>query len=127
MRHVSYRILIVDDSEVFRRTAAQLLAKRGLELAGAVADGEAAVAAVSADCPDGILLDINLPRRDGFAVAALISSTCPAATIVLTSSDIEKVPGTVLDGCGAAAFVPKTNLATTDLHTLFARPGQALR
>ena len=31
MRHVSYRILIVDDSEVFRRTAAQLLAKRGFE------------------------------------------------------------------------------------------------
>jgi len=56
MRHVSYRILIVDDSEAFRRTAAQLLAKRGFESAGAVADGEAALAAVRNDCPDGILL-----------------------------------------------------------------------
>ena len=127
MRHVSYRILIVDDSEAFRRAAAQLLVKRGFEPAGSVADGEAALAAVRSDCPDGILLDINMPGRDGFAVAALISSACPAATIVLTSSDIEKVPGTVLDSCGATAFVPKTDLAVTDLHTLFSRPGQALR
>ena len=121
------RILIVDDSESFRRIAVQLLAARGLEPLATASDGETALDAVSDDCPDGILLDINLPGRDGFAVAALIAATCPAATIVLTSSDIEKVPGTVLDSCGAAAFVPKTSLATTDLQALFARPGQDLR
>jgi CheY-like chemotaxis protein len=121
------RILVVDDSESFRRTAAQLLAARGLEPLGAACDGQAALAAVSADCPDGILLDINLPGQDGFAVAALIASACPVATIVLTSSDIEDVPGAVLRSCGAVAFVPKTNLATTDLQTLFAGPDQDRR
>lgn len=124
MRHVPYRILIVDDSEPFRRTAAQLLARRGFEPAGAVADGEAALAVVSSDCPDGILLDINMPGRDGFAVAASISSVCPTV-IVLTSSDVEEVPGSVLKACGAAAFVPKVELATADLEGLFSagRPG----
>ena len=121
------RILVVDDSESFRRTAAQLLAARGLEPLGAACDGQAALAAVSADCPDGILLDINLPGQDGFAVAALIASACPVATIVLTSSDIEDVPGAVVRSCGAVAFVPKTNLATTDLQTLFAGPDQDRR
>ena len=121
------RILVVDDSESFRRTAAQLLAARGLEALPAARDGEAALAAVSAECPDGILLDINLPGQDGFAVAALIASACAAATIVLTSFDIDDVPGTVLRSCGAAAFVPKINLATTDLRTLFVRPGQDRR
>ena len=127
MRHVAYRILIVDDSELFRRTAAQLLAARGFEPTGAVADGEAALAAVSGECPDGILLDINMPGRDGFAVAASISSVCPAA-IVLTSSDIDDVPSAALKACGAAAFVPKTELAMTDLEGLFSTgrsgPGQ---
>jgi len=130
MRHVAYRILIVDDSELFRRTAAQLLAKRGFEPTGAVADGETALAAVSADCPDGILLDINLPGRDGFAVAASISSVCPAV-IVLTSSDTDEVPSAALKACGAAAFVPKIELAMADLEGLFANgrpePGQERR
>jgi CheY-like chemotaxis protein len=127
MRRVSCRILVVDDSECFRRTAAQLLAARGLVPLPAVGDGPAALAAVSAGCPDGILLDINLPGRDGFAVAALIASACPAATIVLTSSDTDDVSSAVLRSCGAAAFVPKINLATTDLRTLFAGPGQDRR
>jgi len=130
MRRVSYRILIVDDSEAFRRTAAQLLAKRGFESAGAVADGEAALAAVRSDCPDGILLDINIPGRDGFAVAASISSICPTV-IVLTSSDLDEVPSAALRACGATAFVPKIQLATADLEGLFAirrsGPGQDLR
>jgi CheY-like chemotaxis protein len=120
------RILVVDDSESFRRTAMRLLAKRGLEPLAAAPDGEAALAAVSADCPDGILLDINLPGRDGFAVAALITSVCPATTIVLTSAETEDVPSAALRDCGAAAFVPKIELATTDLKTLFARAGPLL-
>ena len=81
------RILIVDDSESFRSTASVLLTARGFELLGTVPDGEAALAAMAGDCPDGILLDINLPGRDGFAVAAAIAATYPAVRIVLTSSN----------------------------------------
>ena len=119
------RILIVDDSESFRSTASVLLAARGFELVESVPDGEAALALVAGDCPDGILLDINLPGRDGFAVATAIISNCPAVRIVLTSSDTEGVPGAVLKACGATAFVPKTELATADLEALFngAAPG----
>jgi CheY-like chemotaxis protein len=124
------RILIVDDSEPFRRTVGELLAARGFEPLDAVTDGEAALASVPGDCPDGILPDISLPRRAGFAVAASMSSVCPAAAIVLTSSDIDDVPSAELRNCGAAAFVPKIELATADLHRLFAgepKPGQDLR
>ena len=113
------RILIVDDSESFRSTASVLLTARGFELLGSVPDGEAAQAALAGDCPDGILLDINLPGRDGFAVAAAIAATYPAVRIVLTSSDAEEVSGAMLKTCGAAAFVPKTELATADLEALF--------
>jgi glycerol uptake facilitator-like aquaporin len=121
------RILVVDDSESFRLTAEQLLAARGLEPLAAAGDGQAALAAVSADCPDGVLLDVNLPGQDGFAVAALIASACPGVTIVLTSSDTDEVPCAVLKSCGAVAFVPKIELATTDLQTLFAERGQDRR
>ena len=119
IRHVTRRILIVDDSESFRSTASVLLAARGFELLESVPDGEAALAAVADDRPDGILLDINLPGRDGFAVAAAIAATYPAIRIVLTSSDTEHVSGAVLKTSGAAAFVPKTELTTADLQELF--------
>ena len=120
IRHVTRRILIVDDSESFCSTASVLLAARGFELLDSVPDGEAAIAAVAGDCPDGILLDINLPGQDGFTVATAITATYPAVRIVLTSSDTEDVPAAVLlKTCGATAFVPKTELATADLEALF--------
>lgn len=112
--------MIVDDSEPFRRSAGELLAARGFEPVDAVPNGEAALASVSGDCPDGILLDINLPGRDGFSVAASLASMCPTAAIVLTSSEVDDVPRVALRDCGAAAFVPKIELATADLNRLFA-------
>lgn len=118
-RHVTCRILIVDDCESFRSTASVLLAALGLEVLEPVPDGEAALAAVAGDRPDGILLDINLPGRDGFSVATAIAATYPAVRIVLTSSDTDDVSGAVLKTCGATAFVPKTELATADLGALF--------
>jgi CheY-like chemotaxis protein len=124
IRQVTSRILIVDDSQHFRRTAGKLLTARGFELVAAAADGEAALAAAARACPDGILLDINLPGRDGFAVATSLAAACPAARIVLTSSDVDDVPGEELAACGAVAFVPKIKLASADLQRLFTPEGQ---
>jgi CheY-like chemotaxis protein len=115
---VAGRILIVDDSPDFRAIAAKLLAARGFELVEDAADGEQALAAVAAKCPDGILLDINLPGPDGFTVAASLAAFCPGARIVLTSADFDQVPPQVLKACAATAFVPKQELAIADLRAL---------
>jgi CheY-like chemotaxis protein len=116
---VAIRILIVDDNQHFRRQLGELLVLGGLEVVDAAADGQDALAAVVRACPDGVLLDINLPGRDGYAVAASLAAICPAARIVLTSSDVDEVPAAVLLECGATAFVPKTDLATLALRLLF--------
>lgn len=120
MRYVANRILIVDDSQDFRAAAAELLAARGFELIEEAADGDEALSAAARACPDGILLDVNLPESDGFTLAASLASTCHRARIVLTSSEVERVPASVLRDCGARVFVPKEQLATTDLQELFA-------
>jgi DNA-binding NarL/FixJ family response regulator len=117
------RILVVDDSQRFRRAIRELLALRGFEVFDAATDGEEALAAVVRACPDGVLLDINLPGPDGYAVAASLASVCPAASIVLTSSDVDGVPTSVLAECGATAFIPKTELVTVDLRRLFSGEG----
>jgi CheY-like chemotaxis protein len=116
---VGNRILIVDDSPEFRAAAAELLAERGFDVLVTAMDGEHALAAAADGCPDGFLLDINLPGQDGFAVAASLAAACPRARIVLTSAEVDHVPADVLRTCAAVAFVPKHELAVTDLAALF--------
>ncbi len=118
---VAVRILLVDDSPHFRGLAAQLLDAHGFELFGEAADGERALAAVAAECPDGVLLDIDLPGLDGFAVAELLAAACSGAKIVLTSAGVRHVPTRVLESCAAVAFVPKDDLMVADLDSLFRR------
>jgi two-component system, OmpR family, KDP operon response regulator KdpE len=116
---MSSRILVVDDNPHFLRTAQKLLQMRALDPFDLVANGDEALAALDRGCPDGVLLDINLPGRDGFEVAAALAARCPAVPIVLMSSEIDGVDDSQLESCGATAFVPKTDLATTDLDSLF--------
>jgi CheY-like chemotaxis protein len=115
------RILVVDDSPGFRAMAAGLLTERGFDVLAAAGDGEQALAAVADQCPDGILLDVNLPGRDGFAVAASLAAACPGVRIVLTSADIARLPDVVLKDCAAAAFVAKEDLVGADLSQLFTK------
>ena len=119
-RYVASRILIVDDSESFRNAAVGLLAERGFEVRGTAGDVELELVAAAVGCPDGILLVINLPGSDGFAVAASLAAACPRARIVLTSAGVDHVPAEVLRACAAVAFVPKQELAVTDLGALLA-------
>jgi CheY-like chemotaxis protein len=120
---VAPRVLIVDDSPRFRTVAAALLAERGLELLAEAADADQALDSAAAACPDGILLDISLPGRDGFAAAAALAALCPAARIVLTSANFARVEDRLLRRCRAVAFVPKEELAAVDLGALFTAAG----
>ena len=113
-------ILVVDDSPSFHAAAAGLLAERGFDVLLTAYDGEQALAAVASERPDGILLDIGLPGPNGFAVAASLAAACPGIRIVLTSAEFDQVPAGILETSAAAAFVPKDQLAVTDLGALFA-------
>ena len=120
---VTPRVLVVDDSPHFRDAAAVLLAERGIELLAEAGDEEQALDAAVRVRPDGILLDINLPGRDGFAVAAALAAACPGARIVLTSANFAFVPDQLLRDCAAVAFVPKEELAGAALRALFTPAG----
>jgi CheY-like chemotaxis protein len=110
------QVLVVDDSESFRRTLRELLGARGFRVLADAVDGPSALAAVAQQRPDGVLLDINLPGADGLAVAESLTSRYPGLRIVLTSSDVDDVPAEQLDACGARAFIPKTQLVAADLQ-----------
>ena len=63
------RILIVDDEAPARRKLRDLLRREAdVEVVGEAADGVEAVAAIRREAPDVVLLDVQMPRLDGFGV-----------------------------------------------------------
>src|SRR5512142_597926 len=83
---MSKTVLIVDDHPSFRGMARALLESEGFIVVGEAEDGAAAIAQAHALHPDLILLDVQLPDMDGFAVAAELTSNGSRPDIVLTSS-----------------------------------------
>jgi chemosensory pili system protein ChpA (sensor histidine kinase/response regulator) len=61
--------LVVDDSITVRRVTQRLLERNGMRVMTA-RDGMDAVALLAENVPDVILLDIEMPRMDGYEVAA---------------------------------------------------------
>jgi two-component system, LytTR family, response regulator len=83
------RILIVDDEPLARRRLVQLLAEcAGVEIAGQAENGREAVELVRLLRPDVLLLDIEMPGIDGFAVLkGLPQGHAPAIVFVTAFQD----------------------------------------
>jgi DNA-binding NarL/FixJ family response regulator len=112
-------ILIVDDDVPFCRAAAELLADRGFRVVGHARTAREAVVACRRLAPDGILLDVRLPDGHGVQLASALRDGPSPPTIVLTSSDTAAVLPEQLRLSGASAFIPKSQLARSDLERVF--------
>lgn len=65
------RVVIADDHRIFREGLAELLSGTpGIAVVGTAGDGEEALAVTRAARPDVLILDLTMPRLDGYAVAA---------------------------------------------------------
>src|SRR5688500_11814793 len=78
------RVLIVDDEPMVRDVLTRYLTRSGF-LTESASDGEAAIAAFDASRPDLVLLDLMLPRVDGFAVFRSIRARAATPVIMLTA------------------------------------------
>jgi DNA-binding LytR/AlgR family response regulator len=83
------RVLIVDDEPLARRRLVQLLADcDDVEIVGEAGGGAAALKLVELLRPDVLLLDVEMPAVDGFAVLkALPSGAAPAIIFVTAFQD----------------------------------------
>jgi CheY-like chemotaxis protein len=71
---VKKRVLVVDDSATDRQLATMLLQKQGYEVTTAV-DGEEALQKIAAERPPLIVLDIILPKMNGYQVLRQLKTT----------------------------------------------------
>lgn len=105
------RVLIVDDHAFFRSIARQVLTADGFLIVGEAADGAEAIRACGELGPDLVLLDVQLPDIDGFAVAAVLTSSGDSPAVVLVSSRSRTDYGSRIEDCRALGYIPKAELS----------------
>ena len=113
-------VLIVDDHPAFRASAGALLEAEGFTVIGEAADGGSGLAAARRLRPDLVLLDIQLPGLDGFAVAERLAATPSPPAVVLISSREAFAYGPRLATAPARGFIAKRELSGATLAALVA-------
>jgi DNA-binding NarL/FixJ family response regulator len=111
-------VLIVDDHEPFRESASALLGAEGFDVVGGVGDGAGAIAAVDRLRPEIVLLDVQLPDVDGFAVAEQLAVMPDPPQVVLISSRDASAYGPRVRAAAARGFLAKRELSGGSLAAL---------
>jgi len=100
-------VLLVDDSPSLRLMARMVLeSEQGWVVVGEAGDGQEAVDVVEQMCPDVIVLDQQMPLMAGLVALPLLRARCPAARIVMWSSD--PTAQKLAIAAGVDAFVDKS-------------------
>ena len=107
------RILLVDDSPTFLDAATHALAADPrIEIVGTAFSGQEGVDLVAQAQPDLVLMDVAMPRMNGFEATRLIKAQPNAPRIViLTSYDLPHYR-TAAQTAGADSFINKADFGT---------------
>ena len=99
------KILVVDDDRVLADVISFTLRKEGYQIILAH-DGTTALQRWEEDTPDLIILDVNLPKGDGFSICKQIRQTSDTPIILLT---VRREEDDIIHGLelGADDYIPK--------------------
>jgi CheY-like chemotaxis protein len=96
------KILLVEDNEMNRDMLSRRLERRGFKVLFAV-DGEEGVNMAKSECPDIILMDMNMPVLDGWEASRRIKAHPPTAAIPIVALTAHAMTGdrekTLAAGC----------------------------
>jgi len=79
------RVLICDDEPAIRLLWRLAIEREGVDVDEA-ADGIECVDRAEANCPDVVILDLYMPRRDGMATLPMLRQMCPHARVLVVSA-----------------------------------------
>lgn len=86
MSRDAIRVLLVDDSPTVRAVLQRILRRTpDLEVVGEAGDGETGVRLAAELAPDLVLMDLAMPRLDGFEATARIMQQAPTAVMVFST------------------------------------------
>lgn len=110
------RILLVEDEPTLQKTISEILTQEGFKILSAL-DGEAGLNFALREKPDLILLDLILPKIDGFEVLENLKkneSTKKIPVIILTNLENAAAVERALE-LGANSYLVKANYELEDV------------
>lgn len=112
-------IIIADDHPIFRAGLRQTIENDSrFKVVAEAADGETAVQLASERLPEMIVLDINMPKMNGFEVAAELHRKNISAHIIFLTMHSEREIFDKAMEAGAEGYVLKDSAATDILNCL---------
>ncbi len=123
-----YRLLLVEDDRELASMVTDYLRPHGFHVE-TVARGDEAVARISGDQPDVVVLDVNLPGMDGFAVCRQARPLYSGPILILTAraEEVDEVVGLEVgaDDYLSKPIRPRAFLARLRVHLRKAQAGDA--
>jgi DNA-binding NarL/FixJ family response regulator len=111
------RIVVAEDSVLFREGLTRLLAEAGHEVTAAVGDAGSLMAAVQAQRPDLAIVDVRMPPTmsdDGAQAAQQLRAELPDLPILLLSQHIETRHAVGLVASGSFGYLLKDRVLRVD-------------
>jgi len=108
------RVAVADDHPLFREGLRRALSTEPeMVLVGEAADGQEALALCARESPRVLLLDIAMPRCDGYGVLEQLSRISPETRALVITAYAERAFEEKALAAGAAGFVQKDASVTT--------------
>jgi DNA-binding NarL/FixJ family response regulator len=110
------RVVIAEDLALLRDGIVRLLRDSGMEVVGAVEDGDALVRIVERERPDVAVVDVRLPpsfRDEGLRAAIEARRRVPGTAVLVVSQYVEQTYAVELlaDGGGGVGYLLKERIA----------------
>jgi CheY-like chemotaxis protein len=107
-KNANRRVLLVDDHAMVRQGLRMVLEGYAeVEVIGEAWNGEEAVAAVEQLRPDVVLMDINMPKKNGIEATAEIKARYPETIVIGLSVNAEGENADAMKRAGAALLITK--------------------
>lgn len=120
-----YRVLLIDDQPIFRDIIRAMLDKAGGFIVVAEReDGADAAGSYQELLPDAVIMDVQMPKMNGFEAVSTILDVGPLAVVVLTSMKQDDEYESLAQEAGAAAFYPKRHLNVEVVRSLIEKRHQ---